>query len=316
MCRRLGPRTHIFFTEVRYKGTKTVAITPDYSEVAKLSDIWLNPRQGTDAAMAMAMGHVILTEYHTKSQSEYFDDYTRLYSDMPFLVQIDEQDGIYVAGRTLRAADFDDNLGQDNNPDWKSTVIDANTDQVVTPNGTVGSRWGEDGHWNLESKNLKDGTEIWPLKSLVKKHDEVLSVGFPYFGNLKHEQPIFKATDHDSVLFHNIPVRKIKTRDGDKYVATVFDLMLANYGVDSGLGGDNVATSYDDDKPYTPAWQERITGVSRDKVIKVAREFADNADKTRGAVHDHHRGRHESLVSHGYELPWGDQYAGDVWLYR
>ncbi len=275
------PDAH-FFTEVRYKGTKTVAVTPDYSEVAKLSDMWLNPRQGTDAAMAMAMGHVILTEYHAKGQSDYFDDYTRQYSDMPFLVQIDEQDGVYVAGRNLRASDFDDNLNQDNNPEWKSAVIDANTDKVVVPNGTVGSRWGEDGHWNLESKNVEDGNEIWPLKSLVTKYDEVLSVGFPYFGNLENDQPIFKATDHDSVLFHKIPVRKVKTKDGEKYVATVFDLMLANYGVDSGLGGDNVAKSYDDDKPYTPAWQEKVTGVSRDKVIKVAREFADNADKTRG----------------------------------
>ncbi len=52
------PDAH-FFTEVRYKGAKTVAVTPDYSEVAKLADIWLHPKQGTDAALAMAMGHVI-----------------------------------------------------------------------------------------------------------------------------------------------------------------------------------------------------------------------------------------------------------------
>ena len=43
------PDAH-FFTEVRYKGTKTVAVTPDYSEVAKLADIWMHPKQGTDAA--------------------------------------------------------------------------------------------------------------------------------------------------------------------------------------------------------------------------------------------------------------------------
>ena len=40
------PDAH-FFTEVSYKGCKTVAITPDYSEVAKLSDLWLHPKQGT-----------------------------------------------------------------------------------------------------------------------------------------------------------------------------------------------------------------------------------------------------------------------------
>ena len=43
-------------------------------------------------------------------------------------------------------------------------------------------------------------------------------------------------------------------------VATVFDLQMANYGVDQGLGGPNVASSYDDDVPYTPAWQEKHTG--------------------------------------------------------
>ncbi len=45
------PDAH-FFTEVRYKGTKTVAVTPDYAEIAKLCDLWLAPKQGTDAAMA------------------------------------------------------------------------------------------------------------------------------------------------------------------------------------------------------------------------------------------------------------------------
>ena len=50
----------------------------------------------------------------------------------------------------------------------------------------------------------------------------------------------------------------------------------------AGFGGDNVATSYDEDVPYTPAWAEKITGVSRDKIIQVAREFATNAEKTNG----------------------------------
>jgi nitrate reductase alpha subunit len=60
------PDAH-FFTEVRYKGAKTVAVTPDYSEVAKLADLWLHPKQGTDAAVAMAMGHVILNEFYFDS---------------------------------------------------------------------------------------------------------------------------------------------------------------------------------------------------------------------------------------------------------
>jgi nitrate reductase alpha subunit len=65
-------------------------------------------------------------------------------------------------------------------------------------------------------------------------------------------------------------------------VTTVFDLLVANCGVDRGPGGDNVAAGCDDDVPYTPAWQERITGVERDKAITVARQFTENADKTHG----------------------------------
>ena len=49
-------------------------------------------------------------------------------------------------------------------------------------------------------------------------------------------------------------------------VATVFDLFVANYGVDRGFGGGNVARAIDDDMPYTPAWAERITGVPRAQV--------------------------------------------------
>ncbi|MGB0865218.1 MAG: nitrate reductase subunit alpha, partial [Granulosicoccaceae bacterium] len=61
----------------------------------------------------------------------------------------------------------------------------------------------------------------------------------------------------------------------------IFDLTLANYGVDRGLDGAQ-AVSYQDNAPYTPAWQEQITGVPAEQVIRIAREFADTADKTEG----------------------------------
>src|SRR5690606_30498219 len=42
------------------------------------------------------------------------------------------------------------------------------------------------------------------------------------------------------------------------------------------------ANDFTEDKPYTPAWQEVITGVKRADVIRVAREFARTAEKTGG----------------------------------
>jgi nitrate reductase alpha subunit len=277
------PDAH-FFTEVRYKGTKTVAITPDYAEVSKLADIWLHPKQGTDAALAMAFGHVILKEFHVDRTVPYFDKYLRQYTDMPFLVRLVERtlsDGkkTLVPERTLRACDFEGNLGEDNNPDWKSVLIDEGTGELTVPVGTIGSRWGEQGKWNLELKRNKDGAEINPKLSLVKAHDEVVGVSFPYFGNLQHEH--WMHTEHDSVLTHNIPVKKVQTKDGAVLCATIFDLQVAQYGVDQGLGGD-VAKSFNDDMPYTPAWQEKITGTPREHVIAVARQFAENAEATNG----------------------------------
>ena len=45
------PDAH-FYTEARYSGAKSVVICPDYAEAAKFADLWLHPKQGTDAALA------------------------------------------------------------------------------------------------------------------------------------------------------------------------------------------------------------------------------------------------------------------------
>jgi len=274
------PDAH-FYTEARYRGAKSVVITPDYSEAAKFGDLWVHPKQGTDSALAMAFGHVILKEFHIDRQTPYFTDYCRKYSDMPFLVRLTERDGRIVPDRLLRASDFDAALDQQNNPEWKTVAFDETSDSVVAPNGTIGFRWGEKGEkgkWNLEQ--TAGGRDTVLSLSVLEKRDEVKEVAFPYFGSRHHDY--FKGTDHDEILMRNVPVRRVTLADGEAYVATVFDLLCANYGVDRGLGGKNVATSFDDDVPYTPAWQERITGVKPETVISVARAFARNAEKTNG----------------------------------
>ena len=48
-----------------------------------------------------------------------------------------------------------------------------------------------------------------------------------------------------------------------------------------GLSGD-FASSYDDDKSFSPAWQEKYTGIGRDTIIQMAREWSDNAEVTKG----------------------------------
>jgi nitrate reductase alpha subunit len=271
------PDAH-FYTESRYRGTKSVVISPDYSEASKFADLWLHPKQGTDSALAMAFGHVILKEFHVDTQTPYFTDYCRKYSDMPFLVRLIKQNGRFVPERFVRASDFADGLGEANNPEWKTVAFDDLSGAIVAPRGSIGFRWGEKGKWNLEERGADAPVSL--AMSTLDKRDDVLSVAFPYFGGRHHDH--FTGSDHDDVLMRNVPVRRLKLIDGDVPVTTVFDLLCANYGVDRGLGGGNVAASFDDDIPYTPAWQERITGVKPDTVISVARAFARNAQKTNG----------------------------------
>ncbi len=272
------PDAH-FYTEARYRGTKSAVICPDYSEASKFGDIWLPVKQGTDAALAMAMGHVILTEYHVRRQVPYFQDYVRKYTDMPMLVRLVKQDGRLVPERFLRASDFDASLGEANNPEWKTVAYDEVSGNIVAPRGTIGFRWGEQGKWNLEEK-ASDGAETRLRLSLKGIEDEIASVAFPYFGNIENEH--FTHSDHGSILERNIPVKRLQLADGEALVASVHDLFVANYGVDQGFGGENVTADYNADLPCTPAWAEKITGVGRDKIIQVAREFATNAEKTNG----------------------------------
>ena len=147
------PDAH-FYTEVRYKGAKSVVICPDYSEASKFADLWISVKQGTDAALAMAMGHVILREFHIDRQAEYFEDYVRQYTDMPMLVRLVKQGDSLVPDRLLRASDFDGGLGETNNPDWKTVAYRRDVRRASwCRNGSVGFRWGEKGKWNLEEKD-------------------------------------------------------------------------------------------------------------------------------------------------------------------
>jgi nitrate reductase alpha subunit len=273
------PDAH-FFTEARYNGTKTVAITPDYSEVAKLTDHWLHPKQGTDAALAFAFGHVILKEFHVEKTVDYFSDYCRQYTDMPLLVRLEQRaDGRLVPERFLRASDLS-GLDESNNPEWKTLAFDERSDQLTVPRGAIGFRWGEKGKWNIEEKNSA-GIETKLRLSLQDFNDGVAAVSYPYFGGVEHAH--FTAAKFPDILERNIPVKQLTLADGKTWaVATVYDLLLAQYGVDRGFGGGNVAKNYDEDVPGTPAWQEKITGVPRAAVIGVAREFAETAAKTRG----------------------------------
>ncbi|MBS4018809.1 MAG: nitrate reductase subunit alpha [Dechloromonas sp.] len=264
------PDAH-FATEVRYKGAKIVSMAPDYAEYVKFADLWMPVRQGTDTAAFLAMGHVALKEYFIDRQDAYFLEYARKYTDMPMQVMLRRHGENWVSDRNLRASDFVDNLGEANNPEWKTVVFDSKRQSFVVPNGSIGFRWGEDGKWNLLEQAA--GGEIEAELSCIERRDGVVSVGFPHFEN-----------GESTLILRHVPVRIVKLANGEEALVTsVFDLQIAQYGIDRGLGGGNVAKSYDDaDVAYTPAWAAKVTGVKAADIERTGREFAENASKTRG----------------------------------
>jgi nitrate reductase alpha subunit len=107
----------------------------------------LPAKAGTDAALAMAMTHVIFKEFYIDRQVEYFTDYAKTYTDLPFVVVLEPHGNTYASGRFLRASD----LGiETKNAQWKTILYDAVAQAFCVPNGSIGFRWSEEGRWNLK----------------------------------------------------------------------------------------------------------------------------------------------------------------------
>ena len=259
------PDAH-FMTEVRYKGTKVVAISPDYAESVKFSDDWLAPHPGTDGALAQAMGHVILTECFRDRQVDYFQEYVRTFTDLPFLVRLEpDGEGRYKPGKYLTAEDVP-SLATVANSAFKPLVYDTVASAPVIPNGTLGDRWGDDGigKWNL------DLGDIDPALSLADQKSTGVEVVLPRFD---------VGDDRGETMVRGVPALLI----GNQQVTTVFDLLMAGYGVARpGLPGEWPSDYDDADGLGTPAWAEKITGVKASSIIRIAREFARNAEVTHG----------------------------------
>ena len=272
------PDAH-FYVEARYRGTKIAAISPDYADFTKFADHWLPVRAGTDGALAMAMDHVVLKEFYLDRRVPYFEDYAKRFTDLPFLLFLDEEerDGetVLAPGRCVRASDL--GLGG-NNPEWKFVIHDRTRKGPAVPNGSIGSRYGEEGTWNLEMRDCYDRTDLDPVLSYADLGDETewKLAAFPVF--FEGQPSLRKGA---------VPVRRLAVTGADgkqqeRLVTTVFDILAASLAIDRGHGGD-VASGYEDARAYaTPAWQEAITGVPAEDMIRVAREFADNAERTGG----------------------------------
>ena len=117
------PDAH-FATEARYRGATVVTIAPDLSPSAIHASLWVNPRPGTDAALALGVVRALLERDAVDT------GYVREQTDLPFLVRDD-------TGRFLRQSDL-----QKKGRDDIFYVWDLRTEKLVEAPGTPG-QWSD-----------------------------------------------------------------------------------------------------------------------------------------------------------------------------
>ena len=264
------PDAH-FFAEARHNGTKTIVCAPDFSMVSKFADQWVPLHAGSDGAFWQAITHVLLKEFYVDQQIPYFMDYLKKYSDVPYFVKIDDNNGVLTPGRLLRANELEE-YKEIENGEWKFVQQDALSGSFVVPKGSMGHRWDkqETGKWNTKLENSINDEIYDPILSLIDNSDDVLLATFDDFGL-------------DNKSLRGVPVKYITTTSGEKVaIATTYDVLMAQYGVPRGLEGD-YPTSYEDKTAaYTPAWQEIFTGVDAKTIISIAREWGKTGAITEG----------------------------------
>ncbi|HEU4492227.1 MAG TPA: nitrate reductase subunit alpha [Jiangellales bacterium] len=258
------PDAH-WMAEVRYRGTKVVTVSPDYADNTKFADEWMACAPGTDGALAMAMGHVVLKEFFVDRRVPFFLDYVQRYTDLPFLVRLElhPQLGELAPTKNLTAADLGD-TGE--GAAFKTVLVDGRTDEPVVPHGSLGFRHTESGvgRWNLDLEGVA------PRLTLLGEDAERVEVLLPRFDS---------PDGTGELLRRGVPARRV----GGHLVTTVFDLLCAQYGVGRpGLPGRWPSSYEDASEPYTPAWQEEITSVPAQQVVRIARELAANSEESGG----------------------------------
>jgi DMSO reductase family type II enzyme molybdopterin subunit len=93
------PNAH-FFNEARYNGSTIVTIAPDYNASSIHSDLWVPVNVGTDAALGLALSHVIVNE------NLHDEAFIKEQTDLPLLVRKDTR--LFLRSRDLEEGGNDD----------------------------------------------------------------------------------------------------------------------------------------------------------------------------------------------------------------
>ena len=265
----------------------------------------------------MAMGHVILREFHVDRQVPVF---RRL---RPPLHRHADAGAAGEAGRrttcrsaSLRASDFAERLGETNNPDWKTVAYDETSGEIVVPQRLGRLPLGREGQ--VEPRGEGRGRRRTSSCGCRSTDDQ----GRHRRGRLPlfrqpRARPLRRRPIIPSVLVRNVPAKTLqleRRRDAGRLGVRPVRRQLRRR--------PRLRRRATSPSPTTRTCPTRRPGRRRSPACRatrsstVAREFARNAEKTNGRSMVILGAGDEPLVPHGHELPRHHQHAGDVRLRR
>ena len=206
------PDAH-WMAEARYRGQKVVVVSPDYADNVKFADEWLPAQPGTDGALAMAMGHVILREFFVDRPRAAVRRLRRAASPTCRSWSRSSR------ARTARTAGQVPHRRRprpttpSNDAAFKPVVWDEAHGAPAVPNGSLGLPLGRVRRRPVEPGPGRASSRRWAARPAARSAEVVL--------------PRFDTTPTPGVLRRGVPVRRV----GGQLVTTVYDLLLAQYGV-------------------------------------------------------------------------------------
>ncbi len=225
------------------------------------------PRAGTDGALAMAMGHVILKEFFLERQVAYFAGLRAAAS--PTCPSSSASRSTATAptrgGAFLRASDLGERVGERRVADGRPRRPQR---RAAGPQRHDRRPLGRGGEGALEPRPGGDRAGADRCSIVPRRRSRST---LPRFDG--------GETEGGTTMRRGVPAVRV----GGALVTTVFDLAMAQYGVARDGPAGRVAERLRRRlQPHTPAWQEVMTGVDAGRCARIAREFATNAEQTDG----------------------------------